>query len=190
MAFAQGVERAFPELVADGGAQLRAVDDSGLVGVLVSAVNELSTRVAALERLDQRRVHLHEMLPPISGAVQVLEELLESRSTINFARSARSRREPPMAYMRVTRSRVDPARVDDANAVLPDLVASIRQLPGFQSLVVGGNRSTGEAIAVSTFDTEEHARWTANPNTDNAARIRAAGIQMDSPEFFEVSATS
>jgi hypothetical protein len=92
-----------------------------------------------------------------------------------------------MPYMRVTRSRVDPSKADEANQVLPDIVAVIRQLPGFQSIVVGGNRATGEAIAVSTFDTEEHARWTANPNSDNASRLRAAGVQMDPPEFFEVT---
>jgi hypothetical protein len=92
-----------------------------------------------------------------------------------------------MPYMRVTRSRVDPSRVDEANKVLPDIIAGIKQLPGFQSIVVGGDRTTGEAIAVSMFDTEEHARWTANPNTDNASRLRAAGVQMSAPEYFEVT---
>jgi heme-degrading monooxygenase HmoA len=92
-----------------------------------------------------------------------------------------------MSYMRVTRSRVDPSKVDEANKVLPDIIAAIKQLPGFQSIAVGGNRTTGEAIAVSIFDTEEHARWTANPQTDNASRLRAAGVQMDPPEFFEVT---
>jgi hypothetical protein len=88
--------------------------------------------------------------------------------------------------MRVTRSRVDPSKVDDANKVLPDIVADLKKLPGFQSVVIGGNRTTGEAVAVSTFDTEQHARWTANPSTDNATRLRSAGVDMSAPEIYEV----
>ena len=92
-----------------------------------------------------------------------------------------------MAYLRVTRSRVDPSRVDEALSVVQELVSAIRQLPGFQSIVIGGNRATGEAISVTTFDTEAHARWTPDPNSDAASRIRAAGMQIDPPEFFEVT---
>jgi quinol monooxygenase YgiN len=92
-----------------------------------------------------------------------------------------------MSYLRVTRSRVDPSRVDEAGKVVPDVVAAMRQLPGFQSVVVAGNRATGEAIAFSIFDTEEQARFTPDPNSANASKIQAAGIQMDPSEFFEVT---
>ena len=43
---------------------------------------ELESGRAELERLDQRRAQLHEMLLRISGAVQVLEELLESGDAV------------------------------------------------------------------------------------------------------------
>jgi hypothetical protein len=92
-----------------------------------------------------------------------------------------------MPYLRVTRSRVEPSRVDEASQVVQAIVADIRQLPGFQSIVIGGNRATGEALAVTTFDTEEHARWTPDPNSDNASRIRALGMQLDPPEILEVT---
>jgi hypothetical protein len=62
-------------------------------------------------------------------------------------------------YMRVTRSRMDPARIDEASPLVQDIVAAIRRLPGFQSLTIGGDRATGQSISVSTWDTEEHARW-------------------------------
>jgi hypothetical protein len=68
-----------------------------------------------------------------------------------------------------------------------EIVAAVRQLPGFQSIVLGANRATGEAIAVTTFDTEEHARWRPDPTSGNEARIRAAGIQIDQPDIFEVT---
>ena len=70
-----------------------------------------------------------------------------------------------MVYMRVTRSRVDASRVDEARKVIPDVVATMKQLPGFQSVVRAVNRATGEAITFSIFDTEEHARITPNPGT-------------------------
>jgi hypothetical protein len=59
------VQQQFPELVSGDDGSVRAVDYSGLVGVLVAAINELGARNAALERrldgmqaqLPQQRQH-------------------------------------------------------------------------------------------------------------------------------------
>ena len=56
-------------------------------------------------------------------------------------------------YMRVTRLRSsDPATFDPAtfSQLTVEVAASIKQLPGRQSVVIGGNRTTGEGCAVST----------------------------------------
>ena len=69
---------------------------------------------------------------------------------------------------------------------MDDIAEAYRQLPGFQSYLLGADRATGEFIGVSTFDTEEHAHWTPT-REDLNARIQARGIQSDPPEIFEVA---
>jgi len=51
---AQDVEAAFPELVVTDEEGYRSVDYNGLIGVLIEAVKELDSRLAALEREDGR----------------------------------------------------------------------------------------------------------------------------------------
>ena len=92
-------------------------------------------------------------------------------------------------YMRVTRARMDPAKIDEA--VLQagqDVAAAIRGLPGFQSYVGGVDRASGRSINVSTWDTEEHARWSAaDALGDIPSRLQSLGVQVDAPEIFEVT---
>ncbi|MBV9357235.1 MAG: hypothetical protein JO023_17125 [Chloroflexi bacterium] len=91
-------------------------------------------------------------------------------------------------YMRVTRTRLDPSRLDEALGQLgADLQAAISRLPGYQSYTVGVDRASGQNIAVSTWDTEEHARWPREAIGDIVARLQALGMQLDPPEFFEVT---
>jgi hypothetical protein len=84
-------------------------------------------------------------------------------------------------YMRVTRSHMDPTRVDEASQVVKDIAAGVRRRPGFQSIMFGGDRATGQAIAVSTWDTEEHARWVPEITGDIRSRLQAVGLQIDRP---------
>jgi hypothetical protein len=91
-------------------------------------------------------------------------------------------------YMRVTRGRLDPARFDETTKVGQDIAAAMRQLPGYQSYVAGLDQASGRAHSVSTWDTEEHARWSANDlGGDFVSRLQALGVQLDPPEFFEVT---
>ena len=93
-------------------------------------------------------------------------------------------------YMRVVRGRIDPANIDEAVTQLgQDLAAAVRRLPGCQSFVGGGDRATGQTITVSTWDTEEHARYSQDALGDVASRIQALGVQVNPPEIFEVTAT-
>jgi heme-degrading monooxygenase HmoA len=93
-------------------------------------------------------------------------------------------------YMRVTRTRIDPAKMDEAiTRTSQDIAAAARRLPGFQSLLLGADRATGQSIAVSTWDTEEHARWSRDALGDIPSRLQALGVQVDPPEIFEVTTT-
>jgi hypothetical protein len=97
-------------------------------------------------------------------------------------------------YMRVARIRVvsswDPARYDELSQVTREVAATIKQLPGCQSVVIGGDPATGEGYAVGTYDTEDHARWPAPEALgDLPQRLHALGIQADTPQIFEVIAS-
>jgi quinol monooxygenase YgiN len=93
-------------------------------------------------------------------------------------------------YMRVTRARSDPAKFDElAGGVGQDVAAAIRRLPGCQSYLAGGDRASGTLIAVSTWDTEEHARFSRGTAPDVVSRLETLGVQLDPPEIFEVTST-
>ena len=89
-------------------------------------------------------------------------------------------------YMRVTRSRFDPSKIDEINKVTPELVAAVRGHPGCQSYVIGADRAGGRTVAVSTWDTEEHAQLSPDALGDVMPRLQALGLQMDPSEIFEV----
>jgi heme-degrading monooxygenase HmoA len=93
-------------------------------------------------------------------------------------------------YMRVTRSRIDPSRLDEAlGQVATDLRAAIGRLPGNQSYTLAADRASGQSLSISTWDTDEHARWTRGALGDILPRLQALGMQIDPPEFFEVTSS-
>jgi quinol monooxygenase YgiN len=92
-------------------------------------------------------------------------------------------------YVRVTRGRVDPAKWDELPGITPGIAAAIRALPGYRSYVGGGDRGTGTTITVTTWATEEHARFSRNELlADLVARLHALGVQMDPPEIYQLFA--
>jgi hypothetical protein len=93
-------------------------------------------------------------------------------------------------YMRVTRGQwADPAAADsDATAqVLEELNRTIRGLPGNQSYSGGVDPSgSGRVIAISVWDTQEHARFDGSALSDIGARLQALGLHIEPAEFFEM----
>ena len=89
-------------------------------------------------------------------------------------------------YMRVTRTRIDPAKLDEARKV--DVAAVVRRMPGCRSYMLGVDRASGRALSVSTWDTEDHARWSADADavSDVRARLEALGLQVDAIDIFEL----
>jgi hypothetical protein len=92
-------------------------------------------------------------------------------------------------YMRVTRSRWAVTKFDseETKQLVPDLTSAIRRQPGNQSFTGGMDRASGQAITVSTWDTEEHARFSPDALGDIPSRIQALGVQVEPPEIFEVT---
>jgi hypothetical protein len=91
-------------------------------------------------------------------------------------------------YIRVTRGQMDPARFDEVTQV--NMGAAVKQLPGCLSYMRGRDRASGRVVVISTWDTEEHAGWSA-PDVlgDRVSRLQALGVQMDTPEIFEATDT-
>jgi hypothetical protein len=89
-------------------------------------------------------------------------------------------------FVRVTRGHLDPAKFDEVQGITPDIAAAIRALPGCQSHVNAGDRAAGTTITVTTWATEEHARFS---RTDALAglmsRLQTTGIHLELPEIYE-----
>jgi quinol monooxygenase YgiN len=88
-------------------------------------------------------------------------------------------------WIRVSRGRFDPARYDEFRGLAHDVHAAVQRLPGCQSVHTGGDRTDGRLVAVSTWDTEEHARFSRLALGDVLARIQSSGGQLEPPDVYE-----
>jgi quinol monooxygenase YgiN len=88
-------------------------------------------------------------------------------------------------YIRITRARFDPARFEELQAIGREIVAANRQRPGFQSMHTGVDRAGGRIVAISFWDTEEHAQVTGESFAEFARRLEAAGVQLEATEYYE-----
>jgi hypothetical protein len=89
-------------------------------------------------------------------------------------------------YLRVTRGRFDPARYDESVALSQEVADAIASRPGLVSYRGGGDHATGAIVAVSAWDTEEHARFGREQLGGVLDRLLAAGAQLEPPEVYEV----
>ncbi len=89
-------------------------------------------------------------------------------------------------YVRVTLGQNDPSKADEVKEAVPAVVAAIQALPGCQGVKTGMNAETGRTIAVSTFDTEEHASFARERLGEPMHRLIALGYSAEAPLIFEV----
>ena len=101
-------------------------------------------------------------------------------------------------YIRISHARCDPRQCDEVLAVAEQTNPALRRLPGFQSSYWGVDRATGALVAVSTWDTREHAGFSrdaviaaaagAGAGPEAERRIADVGFEMDPPTIYEVAA--
>ena len=104
-------------------------------------------------------------------------------------------------YIRLSRLSCDPSQCDAVLATAEQTNTALRTLPGLQSSYWGVDRATGAMIALSVWDTRQHASFsrddliaaagrTGIPNAGPAAeqRLEMSGVRMEQPEFFELAA--
>jgi quinol monooxygenase YgiN len=90
-------------------------------------------------------------------------------------------------YLRITRGRGDPSRADEVQALTQEIIAVVRQQPGFQHYYGGIDRASGQVIAVSTWDTQEQAAASRNAMGlgEIISRLQALGVQLEPAEVYE-----
>ncbi len=92
-----------------------------------------------------------------------------------------------MPYMRVIRSRFDPAKAEDLERLREDFVAAFQQQPGLQHWHGGIDREGGRAVMVALFDTREQAEATPEALGPVNATLQSLGVQNESREIYEVT---
>lgn len=91
-------------------------------------------------------------------------------------------------YLRITRGRFDPATYDQLRPLADEVTAAGQRLPGLDRIYQAVDRAAGTVVAVSTFDTEAHARFAREETLGEViGRIRALGVQLEPPEVYEVT---
>jgi heme-degrading monooxygenase HmoA len=89
-------------------------------------------------------------------------------------------------YLRITRGRFDPAAADRVTPLVSEVSAAVERMPGFQHLYQARDLSGGSIVAISLWDTEEHARFSREDLGEVVTRLAVTGVQLDPPEVFEV----
>ena len=89
-------------------------------------------------------------------------------------------------YLRITHVQFDLARFDDADPIVQAANTAVQQLPGYQSLYQGIDRTTGAGVIVSVWDTEEQARFSRDSLGDTIPRLQELGVQLDPPRIYEL----
>jgi len=92
-----------------------------------------------------------------------------------------------MPYIRVSRAQFDPAVGDQISGVVTDLRSALQKLPGLQHHLLGLDLQGGKGVAISIFDTREHAQFTREALGEVISRVQAVGMRMEAPEVYEVT---
>lgn len=89
-------------------------------------------------------------------------------------------------YLRISHVHFDPERYDELVPIVEEVTARVQQLPGNQHVHQGVDRTTGGAVAVSLWHTEEHARFSREALGDAVERLQAIGVRLEPPQIYEV----
>ena len=89
-------------------------------------------------------------------------------------------------FLRLMRTSFDPSMQDEGMRLIHEVVDAFRRQPGFQSYYGAIDRTRGVTVAVTTWDTEEHAQVRNAEFGDLLPRLQAMGMRFDDPEIYEV----
>ena len=69
-----------------------------------------------------------------------------------------------------------------------ELQTALQQQPGFQGYYAAGDRTNGTVVAISLWDTQEHAQLDRAALGAVISRTQALGLQLEPAEVYEVVA--
>ena len=90
-------------------------------------------------------------------------------------------------FLRITRGSYLPETEADVRQIVEELmIPALRGLPGFQHYYGGVNRSTGALVAVSVWDTEEHANFPREALAGTVPALVGKGVRLELAEIYDV----
>jgi quinol monooxygenase YgiN len=89
-------------------------------------------------------------------------------------------------YLRITHVQFDPSRFDDVVPIVQEVTTAVQQLPGCQDVYQGMDRAAGTGVAVSVWDSEDHARFPRDVLGDAVTRLQNLGVQFEPPRIYEL----
>ncbi len=89
-------------------------------------------------------------------------------------------------YLRISRGRFDTSKYDELLGLTEAILAAVRSQPGFQSYHGGANRAAGTLVAVSGWDSEEHANFPREALGAILPRLQTVGVQLEPADIYEV----
>ncbi len=89
-------------------------------------------------------------------------------------------------YLRISRGRFDTSKYDELLGLAGDILTAVSSQPGFQSYHGGVNRAGGTLVAVSGWDSEEHANFPREALGAIMPRLQALSVQLEPADIYEV----
>jgi quinol monooxygenase YgiN len=92
-------------------------------------------------------------------------------------------------FLRITRGRFDPARVDEIQSLTAEAANAFKRLPGFVAYQGGLDRQAGSLVAISTWEDAGSANFSREQLGDVISRVVAVA-QLEAPDIYEVIITA
>jgi heme-degrading monooxygenase HmoA len=93
----------------------------------------------------------------------------------------------PVVFVRVTRGCFSPDTQADVQRISEEVAAAARRLPGFHGYQGGLDRGAGRLVAITTWDTMEHAAALRNSIPETVARLLGLGVQLEPAEIYQIT---
>jgi quinol monooxygenase YgiN len=92
-------------------------------------------------------------------------------------------------YVRITRGRFQPERIDDVEALSSSIAEAIKTLPRFLGYQGGVDRNTSTIVAISNWEDRGSAEFPRDKLGDVLDRITAL-VQLEPAEIYETTITA
>jgi quinol monooxygenase YgiN len=91
-------------------------------------------------------------------------------------------------YVRITRGRFQPERIDDVEAMASEVADAIKILPGFLGYQGGVDRNTSMIVAINNWEDRASAEFPRDKLGDVLGRVTAL-VKLEPAEIYEATIT-